>query len=108
MSFTPIRSRNRKSRAVRVDLFPRNPSILANVPRQVYFIHIYARVQPRDVFTPSASVTTKVKVRAFHFRKRIAGTEHPSTLTSMNNLAGVLSDQGKTSRRKRCIDKHSG
>ena len=23
------------------------------------------------------------------------GKEHPSTLTSMNNLAGVLSDQGK-------------
>jgi tetratricopeptide (TPR) repeat protein len=37
------------------------------------------------------------EVRAFHFRKicESAGTEHPSTLTSMNNLALVLSDQGK-------------
>jgi hypothetical protein len=24
-----------------------------------------------------------------------AGAEHPSSLTSMNNLVGVLSDQGK-------------
>ena len=96
MSFISIRSCNRKSRAVRVDL-PRNRSNLANIPRQVYFIHIYACVQPRDTFTPSASVTTKVKVRAY-----------PSTLTSMNNLAGVLSNQGKYERRKRCIDKHSG
>ncbi|OAP56890.1 hypothetical protein AYL99_09002 [Fonsecaea erecta] len=28
-------------------------------------------------------------------RKRVQGKEHPSTLTSMNNLAAVLSDQGK-------------
>jgi tetratricopeptide (TPR) repeat protein len=37
------------------------------------------------------------QVQSFHFRKtsELAGTEHPSTLTSMNNLARVLSDQGK-------------
>jgi tetratricopeptide (TPR) repeat protein len=37
------------------------------------------------------------EVRAFHFREicKLAGTEHPSTLTSMNNLAEVLSRQGK-------------
>jgi tetratricopeptide (TPR) repeat protein len=36
-------------------------------------------------------------VRAFYFRKvyESAGTEHPSTLESMNNLALVLSHQGK-------------
>ncbi len=33
----------------------------------------------------------------FHFRKteKMLGKEHPSTLTSMNNLASVLSRQGK-------------
>ncbi len=37
------------------------------------------------------------KMRMFHFRKteKMLGKEHPSTLTSMNNLAGVLSGQGK-------------
>jgi hypothetical protein len=37
------------------------------------------------------------EVRVFHFRAtdQVSGKEHPSTLTSMNDLAGVLSDQGK-------------
>ena len=37
------------------------------------------------------------EVRIFHFRKMCesAGKEHPDTLTSMNNLATVLSSQGK-------------
>jgi Tetratricopeptide repeat len=37
------------------------------------------------------------EIRAFHFRKMCesAGTERPSTLTRMNNLALVLSRQGK-------------
>jgi tetratricopeptide (TPR) repeat protein len=37
------------------------------------------------------------EVRAFHFRNvnQVAGGEHPDTLTSMNNLALVLSNQGK-------------
>ena len=37
------------------------------------------------------------EVWAFHFRKmcELAGTEHPDTLMSMNNLASVLRDQGK-------------
>jgi hypothetical protein len=29
------------------------------------------------------------------FRERSLGKEHPSTLTSMSNLAGVLDRQGK-------------
>ena len=40
MSFISMHSCNRKSRAVRPDLLPRNRSILANIPRQVYLIHI--------------------------------------------------------------------
>ena len=37
------------------------------------------------------------KMKRFHFRKteKMLGKEHPSTLTSMNNLASVLSGQGK-------------
>jgi tetratricopeptide (TPR) repeat protein len=37
------------------------------------------------------------QVQSFHFRKmcEVAGVEDPSTLTSMSNLALVLSDQGK-------------
>jgi tetratricopeptide (TPR) repeat protein len=37
------------------------------------------------------------QVQSFHFRKtsELAGAEHPSTLTSMNNLAEVLRNQGK-------------
>ena len=37
------------------------------------------------------------KVRLFHLRKteKMLGNEHPSTLTSMNNLAEVLSSSGK-------------
>jgi tetratricopeptide (TPR) repeat protein len=37
------------------------------------------------------------EVRIFHFRRicESVGTEHPSTLTSMDNLATVLSEQGK-------------
>ena len=37
------------------------------------------------------------KMRVFHFRKteKMLGKEHPDTLTSMSNLAGVLSRQGK-------------
>src|ERR1700730_6226408 len=37
------------------------------------------------------------EIRAFHFGKLCerAGTEHSDTLTSMNNLATVLRDQGK-------------
>jgi hypothetical protein len=37
------------------------------------------------------------EVRVFHFRitDQVSGKEHPSTLMSMNDLAGVLSDQGK-------------
>ena len=33
----------------------------------------------------------------FYFRKieKMLGKEHPNTLTSINNLAGVLSSQGK-------------
>ena len=38
----------------------------------------------------------------------VLGKEHPSTLTSMNNLATVLRIRVSTRRRKRCIDKHSG
>src|SRR5271170_6507513 len=36
-------------------------------------------------------------MRVFHFRvtDQVSGKGHPSTLTSMNDLAGVLSDQGK-------------
>ena len=36
-------------------------------------------------------------MRVFHLRKteKMLGKEHPSTLTSMNNLALVLSSQGK-------------
>jgi len=36
---------------------------------------------------------------------RGAEQEHPSTLTSMNNLAGVLRNQGSILRRNRCIEK---
>jgi hypothetical protein len=32
---------------------------------------------------------------ALRLRETVLGKEHPSTLTSMNNLAGVLRDQGK-------------
>jgi tetratricopeptide (TPR) repeat protein len=37
------------------------------------------------------------EIQAFHFKKTFeaAGAEHPNTLTSMNNLAVVLSHQGK-------------
>jgi hypothetical protein len=37
------------------------------------------------------------EIRAFHFGKLCerVGTEHSDTLTSMNNLATVLRDQGK-------------
>ena len=37
------------------------------------------------------------RMQVFHFRKteKMLGKEHPSTLTSMNNLALVLSSQGK-------------
>ena len=36
-------------------------------------------------------------MRVFHFRKteKMLGKEHPYTLTSMDNLAGVLSRQAK-------------
>jgi tetratricopeptide (TPR) repeat protein len=33
--------------------------------------------------------------RALELKERVLGPEHPSTLTSMYNLAGVLRDQGK-------------
>lgn len=33
--------------------------------------------------------------QALALRETVLGKEHPSTLTSMNNLAGVLSRQGK-------------
>jgi hypothetical protein len=63
----------------------------------VYLYTLYACAQPRDALTSSASVTTKVQGLGISFRKKYesAGTEHPSTLTSTNNLAGVLSDLGK-------------
>jgi hypothetical protein len=32
---------------------------------------------------------------ALRLRETVLGKGHPSTLTSMNNLAGVLRDQGK-------------
>jgi len=37
------------------------------------------------------------EIRVFHFQKmcEAAGAEHPSTLTSFNNLASVLTDQAK-------------
>ena len=37
------------------------------------------------------------EMQVFHFRKteKMLGKEHPDTLTSMNNLAEVLSQQGK-------------
>ena len=40
------------------------------------------------------------KMQMFHFKKteKMLGKEHPATLTSMNNLAGVLSSQGKYSK----------
>ncbi|KAK3179474.1 hypothetical protein OEA41_009760 [Lepraria neglecta] len=43
------------------------------------------------------------KMRAFHFRntEKILGKEHPSTLTSMNNLALVLSSQGNYEEAER-------
>jgi hypothetical protein len=34
-------------------------------------------------------------VQVTKFRKRVLGQEHPQTLTSMNNLAGLLESQGK-------------
>jgi hypothetical protein len=33
--------------------------------------------------------------QALGLKETVLGEEHPSTLTSMNNLAGVLRDQGK-------------
>jgi len=35
------------------------------------------------------------------------GKEHPSTLTSINNMAAVLKDQGKYGQAGGCIGKHS-
>jgi tetratricopeptide (TPR) repeat protein len=42
-------------------------------------------------------LSDEYQVQSFHFRKtsEVAGTEHPDTLMSMNNVARVLSDQGK-------------
>jgi hypothetical protein len=31
----------------------------------------------------------------YEIKKRVLGPEHPSTLTSRNNMAGVLYQQGK-------------
>ena len=33
--------------------------------------------------------------RALEGYEKVLGKEHPATLTSVNNLAGVLQDQGK-------------
>ncbi|MCJ1279145.1 hypothetical protein MMC21_006969 [Puttea exsequens] len=43
------------------------------------------------------------EIRIFHFTKMeiILGREHPSTLTSMNNLAEVLSSQGSYKEAER-------
>jgi len=38
-------------------------------------------------------------------RERVQGKEHPDTLTSMNNLATVLSDQGKYLEAEQIIEK---
>ena len=46
--------------------------------------------------------------QALGLRETVLGAEYLSTLTSMNNLGLVLSDQASTSKRKRCINKHSG
>src|SRR5271168_3182617 len=40
-------------------------------------------------------VAAKTLQDSLALRQEVLGTENPSTLTSMNNLASVLSDQGK-------------
>ena len=37
----------------------------------------------------------KIHRQALRLQETVLGKEHPSTLTSMNTLAGVLRDQGK-------------
>jgi len=37
----------------------------------------------------------ELEVQVMETRKRVLGQEHPDMLTSMNNLAEVLRDQGK-------------
>ena len=43
------------------------------------------------------------RIRLFHFKEveMILGKEHPETLASMNNLAGVLDSQGKYEEAER-------
>jgi tetratricopeptide (TPR) repeat protein len=44
--------------------------------------------------------TQRMRGRALcrrYWKRKVLGPDHPSTLTSMNNLAGVLRDQGKLS-----------
>jgi tetratricopeptide (TPR) repeat protein len=44
------------------------------------------------------TVALKMEEEALTIRRGLLGKEHPSTLTSMNNLAGVLNNQGKYSQ----------
>jgi tetratricopeptide (TPR) repeat protein len=46
--------------------------------------------------------------QALRLSETVLGKEHPDTLTSMDNLAMVLRYRASTSRRKRCLDQHSG
>ncbi|KAK5694971.1 hypothetical protein LTR17_024732 [Elasticomyces elasticus] len=46
--------------------------------------------------TGAYSDGAKMAMRSFNSRKRVLGKEHPSTLTSMANLASTYSDQGKS------------
>jgi hypothetical protein len=43
--------------------------------------------------------------QALRLQETVLGKEHPDTLTSMNNLAGVLRDQGK---HEQAEEMHSG
>src|SRR2546430_11171271 len=61
------------------------------------------RRPPRSTLFPYTTLfrsgrwSDEYKIQAFHLGKirEITGAEHPSTLTSMSNLARVLKDQGK-------------
>jgi hypothetical protein len=53
-------------------------------------MHLY-HVQP----TTLQNIAEEVHRLAFRLVETVLGKEHPSTLTSMNNLAEVLRDQGK-------------
>lgn len=39
--------------------------------------------------------------------EKVMGKEHPDTLTSMNNLAGLQNSQGKYNEAEPCADTHS-